>query len=1618
MKKILSSFLFFVAVSFGMLHAQEDKGITASGKEVDRLTIDTAVDAAVSEYGGVVPLPRLTRDGRIIYDIFSCPVSSIWMPSADDISHEHDFGNGVRIDSVYDHEGNAYTVVWINGHCLMRQNMRATTTPSGEVLIQNEGTYSYTEKRYYQSANYGDEGYLYNWAAAMDIPDAKNLLEYEGQRGLCPKGWHVPTNSEWTAITNGFDAGQLAAIPEIGDTWTSNTNINSPGYADDPDRNASGFSAFPVGWYKNTTFSNAKQHAHFWSATSATTNTTAYDRVLYYNNAAISNTTNLPKTYGLSVRCMRDYPSLLLSSDKDGIATVKLCDGVQDVTYTASIVTSGEEVVPIRYRWSVNGVDSTSTTNELSCHFTTANTYNVSCVVFFSSTDSLEATITTKISGTSTALTTLPLCVEGSTVNVKQAGQFVLWGDGSRTENPVDGTSHVYSEPGMYKVTLTNASGCSISRNVVVDSVPLCEVAALNAGTARGGGKEFGDDNGRLYAVSDHEGNVYKTVQVGNHCWMAENMRATTNHDGDNIVNYSNQAVNSTNIIRSQTGQVANWYRNDEATYGQYGLLYNWNAAMDTCNEDAALLVAGTRVASSAEGTTWNCAVRYRQGICPDGWHVADLADWADLADYTAGQLAGGCNWATSDGANVPGNYKYTERNSTGLNILPAGCFDLEKSGTNEDGSPINTYSFRQYKNRSYFWLPDQSSTTTLATNLASAKVNYVLNSKAMVSELDFDRAQEASVRCVRDYPKLVVSSDKDGIILRLCNNAQDVQYKATVYAAGDLGSPVRYKWSVNNIDSTSVTSVLSCNYTVSGTYIVKCVAFFEDNSSLEDSVTVTIGSKVTIPALSLQVDGRTVTVKSAAKGGHVLWGDGVRTENPVDGTTHTYEMAGFYSLRFVTQNGCSIDRNIQVDTAISCVVATSLQDGTAIDDGKFADKEYGDTEGRLFAVSDHEGNMYRTVQVGSQCWLAENMRATTNRQGDNIVNPTNLTSNSVLQSNTGQVAHWYSNNQTTYGKYGLLYNWCAAMDTFKVDATTLSPGTRVAAEKDNAATSYWNCVLGTHHQGICPNGWHVADENDWTALSSYSAGQLAGGVDWTGSSTNNAPCNYSYPDRGSTGLNMLPSGYWKPSAFYTNRAYFWLPTEYSNANANVKYFLNTDAAVKPTNIYKYDLASVRCVRDAGVSVSSNATDTVYLCDKTDTAVTYTASIFGMDNVISYVWKLNGELLSASDNTVSVSYSAEGENTVTCTVNDGNFDYTTTLKTVILRGIPQLVVGVNEQLGSAQVVFQKDASSILWYNSSEQLVHSGNSIFDPHLDANSSITVTVVAVSKGNCRTTRNATIVHNVLSCPISSEPSNSAVEHAHWSGTQWLLDSISDNDGHTYHVVQIGSQCWMHENMKSTKAPDGTPYAVLYQPTEIAYDAPTCFINTGADADYQNKYGVLYNWTAAANVLSSGNEVPLPIQGVCPQGWHLPDSSDFATLFTNILQKVPSSPGPDPAIITLFNQMAANTKLAVAIAGGHDWKYVQHTVNKMPAGDYEDEYRDVALFCARPASCWFGGDDRLPYYGYSPVKESALFWTATQLFYGVSALHLDISYNQSGIGALPGNKNAVGCSVRCVRN
>ncbi len=184
----------------------------------------------------------------------------------------------------------------------------------------------------------------------------------------------------------------------------------------------------------------------------------------------------------------------------------------------------------------------------------------------------------------------------------------------------------------------------------------------------------------------------------------------------------------------------------------------------------------------------------------------------------------------------------------------------------------------------------------------------------------------------------------------------------------------------------------------------------------------------------------------------------------------------------------------------------------------------------------DIEDNSYKTIKIGSQIWMAENLKTSHYADGSAITN---------VQDN---------------GVYGNVYDWNAVMNG--VGSSTTNP---------------------SGVQGVCPNGWHLPSQAEWqeleTTLVATNAGRKLKKYDnlWTQNSTHP---NAGYNDANASGFNALPGGYWSGAfANQNGHAYFWTATENGTNAENFRQAFDIATLISEQGA-KTTYFSVRCVCD------------------------------------------------------------------------------------------------------------------------------------------------------------------------------------------------------------------------------------------------------------------------------------------------------------------------------------------------------------------------------------------------------------------------------------------------------
>ena len=216
--------------------------------------------------------------------------------------------NGVVTAACTDYDGNSYETVIIGNQLWMSENLKVTHYNNGDEIpnITNNGDWgSYDEGQYgvYNNnpTNANIYGNLYNWAVVDD------------SRGVCPVGWHVPSDDEIKTLEmflgmSEFDANSTGYRgTNEGSKLSGNAELwNSGDLEQNSEFGTSGFTGLPAGYRDNSfgIYYDMGSLGSFWSSTVYDSDDAWY-RLLYSPNSEVLRYSNY-KRYGFSIRCLRD----------------------------------------------------------------------------------------------------------------------------------------------------------------------------------------------------------------------------------------------------------------------------------------------------------------------------------------------------------------------------------------------------------------------------------------------------------------------------------------------------------------------------------------------------------------------------------------------------------------------------------------------------------------------------------------------------------------------------------------------------------------------------------------------------------------------------------------------------------------------------------------------------------------------------------------------------------------------------------------------------------------------------------------------------------------------------------------------------------------------------------------------------------------------------------------------------------------------------------------------------------------------------------------------------------------------------------------------------------------
>jgi uncharacterized protein (TIGR02145 family) len=194
--------------------------------------------------------------------------------------------------------------------------------------------------------------------------------------------------------------------------------------------------------------------------------------------------------------------------------------------------------------------------------------------------------------------------------------------------------------------------------------------------------------------------------------------------------------------------------------------------------------------------------------------------------------------------------------------------------------------------------------------------------------------------------------------------------------------------------------------------------------------------------------------------------------------------------------------------------------------------------------VTDIDSNVYQTDSIGTQEWMTENLKTTHYNDGTPIPLVTTI-ENWIYLSSPGYC--WYRSDISKKADYGALYNW-AVVSTRK----------------------------------LCPLGWHVPSDDEWTTLVNYLGGEVKSGSKLKEAGTD----HWAEPNEGAnneSGFTARPNGDRSANGSYSGMGYYgtwWTSTENGSYNAWYRLMYSSSNTIYRNDEIKRSGFAVRCLRD------------------------------------------------------------------------------------------------------------------------------------------------------------------------------------------------------------------------------------------------------------------------------------------------------------------------------------------------------------------------------------------------------------------------------------------------------
>ena len=557
------------------------------------------------------------------------------------------------------YDGHEYGTALIGDQCWFAENLQTTVYADGaSIPLVSDGTDWQGLSSGARCAMNNDQstvaakGYLYNQHAVME------------EHGLCPSGWHVPSDDDWKELESylGVPEAELNDLDWRGTNEAEELKSTAPGW---DGNNSTGFSALPLGSRGFVgDFYNSGSYFTAWTSTFQTY------RALTWETGGIQRALNDPRL-GASIRCLLGTGAVAPTVSTEAASAVDLTLA----TLNGTVVEPGDSAVTATgFVWGINA-DLSDGANLASSTLTGSFTGELtglshSTVYYYAAyaTTAVETAFGDTLSFTTNSPPPVVETVAATGITESDAGI-----SGSVLLEAV--TGEVTESGFIFGTSSTLADGQEIAGEYAAGSVSA-SLSSLDEGTNYYYVAFVSDDNGRSFGDTlvfrtglhcsaetiaacgtetlTYQGYEYNLYGIGNQCWFRDNLRANYYSDGTEI----QRNLWMSFFDGSAENGVVSRYGEGHPTFGD-GVYFNSHGGVDR------------------HGLIYNgYAAQREEGLCPAGWHVPTVADFEALEE------------------NLPRTHDFPDYNAMFGSSSEVTCFRGTQSGYYWGTRASNTQNF------------------------------------------------------------------------------------------------------------------------------------------------------------------------------------------------------------------------------------------------------------------------------------------------------------------------------------------------------------------------------------------------------------------------------------------------------------------------------------------------------------------------------------------------------------------------------------------------------------------------------------------------------------------------------------------------------------------------------------------------------------------------------------------------------------------------------------------------------------------------------------------------------------------------------------------------------------